>query len=235
MRPINEIIIHCTATRPEWREKLSANNKVEEVRRWHVDDNGWRDIGYHFLIDRDGTVVSGRPVEQMGAHVSGHNRSSIGIALFGGHGGSADDRFADNFTASQDEALRTKIADLMDQFPSIEKVSGHNEYANKACPCFRVSAWLSESEAWITKGDDPPAIASAAESHETSGRTSATQSTTIRASVAQIIASAGAVWTALTSLEGTAQIVALSLAGAIVLLAVWIMRERLKKWADGIR
>jgi hypothetical protein len=63
-----------------------TSEKVAEVRRWHVQDRGWKDIGYHFLIDRDGTVAKGRPVEQVGAHTMDHNVGSIGISLFGGHG-----------------------------------------------------------------------------------------------------------------------------------------------------
>jgi len=57
MRPLNEIIIHATATRADWRVGQATSDKVAEVRRWHVDERGWRDIGYHYLIDRDGTVV----------------------------------------------------------------------------------------------------------------------------------------------------------------------------------
>lgn len=81
MRDINEIIVHCTATRPDWWQGKSTSEKVDEIRRWHVEDRGWRDIGYHYLIDRDGTVAKGRPVEQVGAHCKGHNTGTIGISL----------------------------------------------------------------------------------------------------------------------------------------------------------
>jgi N-acetylmuramoyl-L-alanine amidase len=143
VRPISEIIIHCTATRPEWRADDPTSAKVAEVRRWHVEDRGWKDIGYHFLIDRDGTVAKGRPLEQVGAHVQGHNTGTIGVSLIGGHGSSADDPFERHFTTKQDKALRKLIADLRKQFPAITKVTGHNQYANKACPGFQVSRWLA--------------------------------------------------------------------------------------------
>ena len=67
MRKIDELIIHCTATRAEWMSDNSTAAKVKEVTKWHLD-RGWSDCGYHYLIDRDGTVAEGRPVEQAGAH-----------------------------------------------------------------------------------------------------------------------------------------------------------------------
>lgn len=150
MRQIDEIIVHCTATRPEWFAGRSAAAKVDEIRRWHVGGNGWSDIGYAMLIDRDGTRAKGRDLDKdgdvfddIGAHTKGRNSRSIGIALVGGHGARADDNFLDNFTPEQDAALRQLISELQSQFPSIKKVSGHNEYATKACPGFHVSGWLS--------------------------------------------------------------------------------------------
>ena len=143
MRALTEIILHATATRPDWRDGQSTAAKVAEVRRWHVEDRGWRDIGYHYLIDRDGTLAPGRPLEQTGAHVIGRNTGTVGIALFGGHGSSARDLFDDNFTADQDRAVRKLIASLSSRFPSIRKVSGHNEYAAKACPGFKVPEFMS--------------------------------------------------------------------------------------------
>jgi len=146
MRPINEIIIHATATRPEWWANKGIAAKVDEVRRWHVRDRGWRDIGYHFLIDRNGAVMGGRPLDQVGAHVQGKNTGTIGIALFGGHGSAETDDFADHFTEAQDKALRKLIADLRKEYPAIRKVSGHNEYAAKACPGFQVSQWYGMTQ-----------------------------------------------------------------------------------------
>lgn len=142
MRPIHEIIIHCTDTWPDWWATRATSIKVAEVRRWHMTPppagRGWSDIGYHFLIDRDGTLAFGRPLQRVGSHVMGHNTGTIGISLFGGHGSSADDRFADHFTPAQRAELRALIADLRRQYPAITKLSGHNDYAAKACPGFRV-------------------------------------------------------------------------------------------------
>ena len=144
MRPINEIIVHCTATRPGWWIDRSTSEKVAEVRRWHVQDRGWSDIGYHYLIDRDGTVATGRPIDRIGAHVRGHNRGTIGVSLFGGHGSAEADSFSEHFTPKQDAALRKLLSDLGEKY-SITKISGHNQYAAKACPGFSVVAWLKEA------------------------------------------------------------------------------------------
>jgi len=66
-------------------------------------------------------------------------------------------------------------------------------------------------------------------------RTTAAQSSTVQASAVQIASGAGAGLAAIGSLDGTAQIVALAFAGVVVLAALWVMRERLRKWAEGDR
>ncbi len=147
MRPITEIIVHCTATERDWWAGRSTAAKVAEVKRWHVQERKWKDIGYHYLIDRDGTVATGRPLDQVGAHVQGHNTGTIGIALFGGHGSNERDKFRQHFTPEQDKALRKLIADLRGRFPAIMRVTGHNQYAAKACPGFQVKEWLAEKPA----------------------------------------------------------------------------------------
>lgn len=145
MVEIDTIFIHCSATRADWMISDSAAEKVAEIRRWHTDPRpkgrGWRDIGYHWVIDRDGTVVAGRkPESRAGAHVRGHNTGSIGICLIGGHGSSEHDAFSENFTFEQDAALRRLISEIGTRHP-ISHVRGHNEVAAKACPGFQVSMW----------------------------------------------------------------------------------------------
>ena len=223
MRLLNEIIVHCTATRSDWWTGTSAQVKTNEVRNWHTS-KGWSDIGYHYLIDRDGTVVSGRPLERTGAHVKGHNTGTIGISLFGGHGGSASDMFEDNFTEEQDAALRKLIADLQKDHPSIHKISGHNEYSSKACPCFNVRNWLSKGG----RKEVRPLVAS-------QERQRATQSKTVQASVVQGASAVGGAVAAFQALNGTAQIIAMIGCVMIALLAMYILKERLKAWAAGWR
>jgi hypothetical protein len=139
--PVREIILHCSATRPDWLGASPLSAKLAEIRRWHMQDRGWRSIGYHWLIDFDGQRAAGRPETEIGAHVEGHNRGTIGICLIGGHGADADDTFGDHFTPAQARALRALIADIRSR-TQIAKVTGHNTYAAKACPGFRVTGWI---------------------------------------------------------------------------------------------
>ena len=136
MRTINEIIIHCSAT------EEGRDFSVEDIRRWHVQGNGWKDIGYHFVIYRDGSVHPGRPIDQVGAHTSGHNVGSIGVCYIGGV---AADRKTpkDTRTPEQKTALIELVRSLKLVF-GVSKVSGHNEYARKACPSFDVQKWRKE-------------------------------------------------------------------------------------------
>jgi N-acetylmuramoyl-L-alanine amidase len=150
MRALNEIIVHCSATRPDWMRDAKTSAKVAEIRRWHVADRGWKDIGYHYLIDRDGTVAYGRPLAQIGAHVAGRNTGTIGVCLIGGHGSSEKDKFRDNFTQAQERSLQKVIADLMSTHPTITRVSGHNQWAAKACPGFNVPSWYAGARAGLT-------------------------------------------------------------------------------------
>ena len=143
--PVTEIILHCADTRPEWMAGHPLAEKVAEIRRWHVQQRGWRDIGYHWVIDRDGAVAHGRSETEIGAHVEGHNRGTIGICLLGGYGATADDPFESNFTTTQAAVARRLIEEIKGR-AAIRKVSGHNDYATKACPGFRASQLLKEGQ-----------------------------------------------------------------------------------------
>ena len=138
--PVREIIVHCSATRPDWMAGRPIAERVAEIRRWHLA-NGWNDIGYHWIIDRDGKVLPGRKETVIGAHTVGRNSGTIGICLIGGFGSAETDRFSDHFTGQQDITLRQMIEAISTR-TSIQRISGHNEYAAKACPGFNVPAWL---------------------------------------------------------------------------------------------
>ena len=156
MREIKRIIVHCSATGP------SQDIGAKEIRLWHTRDNGWRDIGYHGVIRRDGTLESGRPLDQVGAHCTNYNSTSIGICLVGGiQDGKGGDANKDgvirefengkkgypeaNYTPAQFKTLKRVLDDLKKKFPKAN-VHGHYEFAKKACPCFDVSLWYRTGE-----------------------------------------------------------------------------------------
>ena len=127
MRSINEIIIHCSATRE------GQQVTVETIRDWHLA-KGWNDIGYHFYIDLDGTINKGRNIDKIGAHCKGHNRNSIGICYCGGV--ESDGKTPkDTRTEVQKESLLHVLKTLKAMYPDAI-IYSHNEFANKACPSF---------------------------------------------------------------------------------------------------
>jgi N-acetylmuramoyl-L-alanine amidase len=135
--PVHEVVIHCSATRPLWMHNAPLSEKVAEVRRWHVQERGWRDIGYHRIIDRDGRIAVGRSLWEIGAHTVGRNSGTVGVCLLGGHGSSANDRFDDHFTPAQRASLEAYLRELA-ELTELKRISGHNEFAAKACPGFNV-------------------------------------------------------------------------------------------------
>ena len=142
MREIKSIILHCSAT-PEGKDFT-----VADITRWHKE-RGFRTIGYHYVVYRDGTVHKGRPVEQIGAHCEGYNKNSIGVCYIGGL--MTDGKTPkDTRTSEQKEALYQLCYDLMDRFDiGIQDIHCHNEYAKKACPSFKIHKFREEYLNWV--------------------------------------------------------------------------------------
>ena len=129
-RPIELIVIHCSATR------CTRSYTVDDCRRDHRN-RGFADIGYHYYITRDGVVHAGRPLYKEGAHAKGYNRRSIGICYEGGL--DAEGAPADTRTPEQKETLRKLLERLKADYPDA-KVVGHRDLpgVKKDCPCFEV-------------------------------------------------------------------------------------------------
>lgn len=137
----NKIIIHCSATRPS-QDKVD----VKEIRRWHVDERGWSDIGYHFVIKRDGTLEKGRSENLVGAHTVGENHDSIGICLVGGIEQNSMEP-EENFTENQFKTLHDLLAKLKVKYGNKIRIFGHNDFdKKKACPSFSVADYLAQGK-----------------------------------------------------------------------------------------
>lgn len=118
-----EIVVHCSDT-PDNR-KVTA----EDIADMHLD-RGWEDIGYHFVLERDGGVCEGREIDLRGAHVRGANHKSVGVCLVG----------RSKFTWMQLSSLKTLIEALLEEYKlPLSAVRCHYEYESaikqgKTCP-----------------------------------------------------------------------------------------------------
>lgn len=152
---VDSIIIHCSAS------KEGVNLKAADIDKMHKQ-RGFRCIGYHFVINLDGTIEEGRPVTMQGAHCDNldkngvsYNRHSIGICYIGGL--DKNGKAKDTRTEAQKGALRFLVNDLKQKY-GIKVVLGHRDtYKDlngdgvvdrrdwlKACPCFDVRSEFSE-------------------------------------------------------------------------------------------
>ena len=112
------IVVHHTAS--------TAKETVEQIHNFHINNNGWAGIGYHFYIRKDGTIYRGRPEKYVGAHCENYNSVSIGICLEG------------NFeieqpTEKQLTSLSELIQYLKKKYGNVQIV-GHRDLNATACP-----------------------------------------------------------------------------------------------------
>jgi len=104
----------------------TSNQTFKIIQDYHIS-KGWENIGYHWVIEKTGNIVAGRPENYHGAHTSNYNNKSIGIVLCG------------NFdvtlpTTAQTESLRKLLKEKMVQYNiPIEKIVPHRTFANKTC------------------------------------------------------------------------------------------------------
>ena len=119
-------MIHCSASRCDRDYSFEALDKDHRSR-------GWNGCGYHYVIRRSGDIEVGRPENVVGAHCYNYNRNSIGVCYEGGL--DAKGKPADTRTPEQKKAMLNLLTELKKKYPNAVIV-GHNEFSNKACPCF---------------------------------------------------------------------------------------------------
>lgn len=146
--PVREVILHTSATGPEWWHGKTVLQMRDEIDRWHKD-RGWKGIGYHYVVAPDGSVARGRALTEIGAHVKERNRGTIGICMIPVKEVTGITAFQDYYTKAQKSAVLGLIEDLADK-TTITQVTGHNIYANKLCPGFYVRSedWMPTASFW---------------------------------------------------------------------------------------
>ena len=137
MNKPTHLILHCAAT-PEG--KSFTANDIDKMHK----QRGFKKIGYHYVIKLDGTIEKGRNETETGAHCVGHNSKSIGICYIGGV--AKDGKTPkDTRTDKQKAALFELVNDLMKKYKlTLNDVHGHYEFANKACPSFKMDKFKKE-------------------------------------------------------------------------------------------
>lgn len=134
------IAIHCSAT----TDKMNIG--AADIDKWHRG-KGWKCLGYHYVIRRDGTVEEGREEATVGAHVEGWNAVSLGICMVGGVDANDVKLAKNNFTKAQFDSLKQLLVDLKIRYPKA-KIQGHRDFPKvaKACPSFSVADWLTQAQ-----------------------------------------------------------------------------------------
>lgn len=148
MKPsdVRYLVVHCSAT------PAARDIGAKEIDLMHRQ-RGFRKIGYHYIIRRDGRIETGRPPSEPGAHVQGFNSRSLGICLIGGV--KPDGKTAEtNFTPAQYDALEGLLKRLGPTYPDAT-ILGHRDLSPdtnrdgritpnewlKECPTFDVKPW----------------------------------------------------------------------------------------------
>ena len=134
-RTIKQVVLHCTGT--------SSRAKVSAIVKYWKNELGWKNPGYHFLVDAEGRVTQLQPLEKVANGVKGHNQHAIHVGYIGGKLGG--EIYQDTRTKQQCLALAGIVKALRGVFPEA-KILGHRDFegVSKACPAFEVADFIRE-------------------------------------------------------------------------------------------
>jgi len=132
-RNIQYIVEHCTATPPD--------TKIESIQRYWKEQLGWKNPGYHYIIKRNGEIVTINEEENISNGVKGYNKNAIHISYIGGI--DKNNNPFDNRTDAQKHAMFNKLVALSEKYPGATLL-GHRDFpaVTKLCPSFDVKEWL---------------------------------------------------------------------------------------------
>jgi hypothetical protein len=115
---INQIVVHHSA---------SIGQTAEDYARYHVRSKGWPGLGYTFVLEVDGTIIQGHPLNVVSYNTSGVNTRTIGICLSG-------DFTKQKPSLAQLKSLKQLIKYLRSVLPQRLDVYGHKDYGITSCP-----------------------------------------------------------------------------------------------------
>lgn len=138
--PVTEVVLHCAAIKTGQFAHMRALQVFTTVNQWHRERGFKNGFGYHGLIMPDGEFFPGRPYTMIGAHCIEANRGTLGLLMIESREIKRMGDFGDWFTEAQLCAARQWLAKL----DGLQTVSGHNDYAKKLCPGFKVNSsdWM---------------------------------------------------------------------------------------------
>ena len=140
--PVTGAVLHCAAVPTGWADGKTPAEVYRQIDGWHRE-RGFASFGYHGLVMPGGAYYAGRPWSQIGAHVKEANRGTLGFLLIESRKIDRLGDFGEWFTDRQRVTLRGILAAV----PGLRWVRGHNDYAAKLCPGFRV-----QSADWLPRG-----------------------------------------------------------------------------------
>lgn len=124
-REIKKVFLHCSDS------DLPQHDCPFVIRDWHLQ-RGFNDIGYHFIITKDGTIHKGRSLARMPASQEGNNMGSIAICLTG----------KTIFSQMQLSSLQELCGEINQLYETIT-FHGHCEVSSKPCPVFDYKSVLN--------------------------------------------------------------------------------------------
>lgn len=143
MLPIRSLTIHHEGWEPFVTSDFDETAyRIEHVRIAHrnAKNGGYADIGYHYIVDREGRVWEGRSLKFQGAHVKNHNEGNIGIMCLG--------NFEEqNPTERQLAGLSLQVRAVMARHKiPLKRVYTHREWADAQtlCPGRSLQAWVAK-------------------------------------------------------------------------------------------
>lgn len=142
---ITRITIHHTTGSSGDGSAASSAKLVRGHQNYHMDTNKWKDLGYHFIVDKKGRVYAGLPLTKVGAHASGYNTNNVGIAYLGDA--------SKTMPAAAKNAIKELYAYLVTRVGKNLSLYGHRDLNSTACPGNACYNWLKAEGA--VKGKKP--------------------------------------------------------------------------------